>query len=136
MKISEYSKTCVKRPHSKRPQIGFQYQLSLNAGQKYCRMLQGEHSAILLTFIKLPVVIKIIALPIFSGRFPQVLLTVRCDKKGSLIIYTQYIANSIQVHKRYPTNVSLSQPFSSVLGAVGWSAVCDCDICISPTHSI
>ena len=26
-------------------------QLSLNAGQKYCRMLQGEHSAILLTFI-------------------------------------------------------------------------------------
>ena len=34
-------------------------QLSLNAGQKYCRMLQGEHSAILLTFIKLPFVIKI-----------------------------------------------------------------------------
>ena len=33
-------------------------QLSLNAGQKYCRMLQGEHSAILLTFIKLPFVIK------------------------------------------------------------------------------
>ena len=32
-------------------------QLSLNAGQKYCRMLQGEHSAILLTFIKLPFVI-------------------------------------------------------------------------------
>ena len=33
-------------------------QLSLNAGQKYCRMLQGEHSAILSTFIKLPFVIK------------------------------------------------------------------------------
>ena len=34
--------------HSKRtPKFGFQYQLSLNAGQKYCRMLQGEHSAIL-----------------------------------------------------------------------------------------
>ena len=27
--------------------IGFQNRLSLNAGQKYCRMLQGEHSAIL-----------------------------------------------------------------------------------------
>ena len=26
-------------------------QFVLNAGQKYCRMLQGEHSAILLTFI-------------------------------------------------------------------------------------
>ena len=25
----------------------------LNAGQKYCRMLQGEHSALLLTYIKL-----------------------------------------------------------------------------------
>ena len=36
-----YSKTYVKRPLSKRPQIGFQYQLSLNAGQKYCRMLQN-----------------------------------------------------------------------------------------------
>ena len=28
--------------------------LSLYAGQKYCGMLQVEHSAILLTFIKLP----------------------------------------------------------------------------------
>ena len=32
--------------------------LSLNAGQTYCRMLQGEHSAILSTVIKLPFVIK------------------------------------------------------------------------------
>ena len=31
----------------------------LNAGQKYCRMLHGEHSAILSTFIKLPFVINI-----------------------------------------------------------------------------
>ena len=47
-----YSKTCVKRPLSKRPKIGFQDQLSLNAGQKYCKMIQEEHSAILSTFIK------------------------------------------------------------------------------------
>ena len=48
-----YSKTCVKRPLSKRPKIGFQDKLSLNAGKKYCRMLlgEGEHSAILSTFI-------------------------------------------------------------------------------------
>ena len=32
--------------------------LSLNAGQKYCRMLQGEHSAILLTFIKLSLLLR------------------------------------------------------------------------------
>ena len=38
-----YSKTYVKRPLSKRPKIGFIDQLSLNSGQKYYRMLQGEH---------------------------------------------------------------------------------------------
>ena len=43
----------------KKTEKGFQEQLSLNAGQKYCRMLQEEHSAILVTFIKLPFVIKI-----------------------------------------------------------------------------
>ena len=48
----KYSKTCVKWPLSKRPKICFQ--LLLNAGQKYCRMLQREHLAILTTFIKLP----------------------------------------------------------------------------------
>ena len=65
----EYSKTCVKRPLSNRQKIGFQNQLSLNAGQKYCRILQGEHSAILLNFIKLPFVIKIFALSIFEWPF-------------------------------------------------------------------
>ena len=58
-----YSKTCVKRPLSKRPKNGFQDRLSLNAGQKYCRML---HSAILLTFIKLPFVNEIFVLSIFE----------------------------------------------------------------------
>ena len=49
----------------------FQDQLSLNEGQKNCRMLQGEHSAILSTFTKLPFVIKIFVLSIFdfSGHF-------------------------------------------------------------------
>ena len=59
----------VKLLLSKRPKISFQDQLSLNAGQKYCRMLQGEHSAILLTYIKLPYVIKIFVLPIFEWPF-------------------------------------------------------------------
>ena len=54
IKLARYSKTCVKQPLSKRLKLGFQDQLSLNAGQKYCRMLQREHSAILLVFIKLP----------------------------------------------------------------------------------
>ena len=64
-----YSKTCVKRPLSKRLKIGFHDQSLLNAGQKYCRMLQGEHSAILLTFIRLPFVIKIFVLSFFECPF-------------------------------------------------------------------
>ena len=43
----------------KETEIGFQDQLSLNADQKYCRVLQGNHSAILMTFIKLLFIIKI-----------------------------------------------------------------------------
>ena len=61
-----YSKTCLKRPLRKKTKIGFQDQVSLNAGQKFCRMLQGEHSAILSTFIKLPSAIKIFVLSIFE----------------------------------------------------------------------
>ena len=64
-----YSNTCVKRPLSKRSKTGFQDQLLLDAGQKYCRMLQGEHSAILSTFIKLPFVIKTFVLSIFEWPF-------------------------------------------------------------------
>ena len=43
--------------------------LRVNAGQKYCRMLQGEHSAILSIFTKLPFVIKIFVLSIFEWPF-------------------------------------------------------------------
>ena len=55
-----------KRPIKKKTKIGFQYRLSLNAGQKYCRMLQGGHSAILSTFIKLPFSIKTFVLTNFK----------------------------------------------------------------------
>ena len=65
---------CIKWSLSQRQKIGFQDQLSLNAGQKYCRMPQGEHSAILSTFINLPNAIKTIVLSVLSGRFTQVLL--------------------------------------------------------------
>ena len=43
--------------------------LSLNASQKYCRMLQGEHSAMLSTFIKLLFVVKTLVLSIFEWPF-------------------------------------------------------------------
>ena len=67
---SKYSKTCVKRPLIKRPRMCFQYQLLLHAGQKYCRMPQGEHSVMLLTCIKLPSLFCLF----LRGRFTQVLL--------------------------------------------------------------
>ena len=56
-----YTEKPVSSRHSK-PKIGFQYRLWLNAGQKYCRM----HSAILLTFIKLPFVFKTFVLTMFE----------------------------------------------------------------------
>ena len=62
-----YSKTCVKRPLSKTPKNGFQNRLPLNAGQKYCKMLQREHSAILSTFIKLPVKTRALTNCWFAG---------------------------------------------------------------------
>ena len=49
MNKSLYSKTCLKRSLIKMTKIGFHDRLSLNADQKYCRMLQGEHSSILST---------------------------------------------------------------------------------------
>ena len=71
------SKTCLKQP-LKKTKIGFQDRLTLNAGQKYCRMLPLEHSAILSTFIKLPFVIKIFESTFcclfLSGHLRQVLL--------------------------------------------------------------
>ena len=69
-----YSITCLKRSLEKNTRIGFQYQLSLSGGQKHCRMLPMEHSAILLTYIKLQFVFKILVLPILSDRLKQVLL--------------------------------------------------------------
>ena len=70
-----FNKSCGIRPLTTRPKIGFQDHLSLNAGQKYCKMLQGEHSAIHSAFIKLPFVIKVFVMSFFfSGRFTHVLL--------------------------------------------------------------
>ena len=54
---------------SQKDKNGPQYQLSLNVGQKYCKMLQREHSAILLSFIKLPVAIKTVILSILEWLF-------------------------------------------------------------------
>ena len=98
----QYSKTCVKQPLSKRPKIGFQDQLSLNAGQKYCRMLQGEHSAILSTFIRLPFVIKIFVLSFFEWPFYTgfiVLLTGLLNIKTHFVYVSRKMSINLQMHQ-------------------------------------
>ena len=73
-----------------------------NSGQKYCIMLQGKHSEILLTFIKLPFVIKTFVLSILRGRFTQLLLYVPscghsrydCTKAFSYIVKCSKYTNS------------------------------------------
>ena len=70
-----YSKTRLKRLLKNRQNRGANDKWYLNEGQKYCRMLPLEHSAIFLTCIKRKLVLKTKFLVFFlSGRFRQVLL--------------------------------------------------------------
>ena len=57
------SKAATQKEHQK---LDFQYRLPLGEGQKYCRMLQWEHSAVLSTFIRLHFSTKTIVLSIFK----------------------------------------------------------------------
>ena len=97
-------KTCLKRPLKKKTKIGFQDQLSLHAGQKYCRMFQGEHSAILLTLIKLPFVIKIVLCLFLSGHLRQVFAVT----KNPLLAVSNCTQMHICVHVGTPLGVILS----------------------------
>ena len=71
-----YSITCVKRPLSKIPKIGFQDRLLLNARQKYRKMLQES----ILQYFRPSLSYHLSARPLFclflSGRLRQVLLYV------------------------------------------------------------
>ena len=71
-----YSKTCLKRPLKTNTKIGFQDRLPLNAGQKYCRMLQES----MLQYFRPSLSYHLSLRPLFcqflSGRLRQVLLYV------------------------------------------------------------
>ena len=64
-----YSKTCVKRPLSKRRTIGFKTNYHLMQVKSIAEWCPLEHSAILSTFIKLPFAIKTFDLSIFEWPF-------------------------------------------------------------------
>ena len=70
----QYSKTCLKHPHSKRPKIGFQDQLSLNAGQKYCRCSKGSILQYFRPSLCYHLSLKYLFCLFLSGRLRQVLL--------------------------------------------------------------
>ena len=70
--LSTCSKTCVKRSLSKwQKKNGFQDRFSLNAGQKYCKMLQMEHFAIQLTSLSYQFSLRPLFCLFMSGRFIQ-----------------------------------------------------------------
>ena len=78
----------------------FSWPILLNVGQKYCRM---EHSAILLTFIKLEFVIKVFVLSIFEMPFytgftvhlqlGTCICTVRVVNTGNTNLFSKQITN-------------------------------------------
>ena len=76
----------------KKTKNGFQDQLLLNAGQKYCRMLQGEHSAIISTFTSYQLSLKPLFCPLLklSGCFTQVFLFKGSLNKTNKMIHTSY----------------------------------------------
>ena len=88
-----YSKTCFKRPNKGRPKIGFLDRLPFNAGQKYCRMLQEEHSAI---FFRPPLSYHFPLRPLLclylSGCLRQVLL------HGKLYFFFFTFSKSVKTH--------------------------------------
>ena len=83
-----YSKTCVKWPLSKRPKIGFKSNYHL-------MQVQGEHSAILSTFIKRPFVIKIFVLSIFEWPF-YTGFTVH-ERKALVLLYSICVRSSVAI---------------------------------------
>ena len=73
------------------------YRFSLNAGQKYYRMLQGEHSAILSNFIKLPFSIMTLVLSI--SKWPlKTYFTVTAE--GVDACYKQVITWFVRLYMR------------------------------------
>ena len=124
----QYSKTCVKWPLSKRPKNGFQDRLSLNAGQKYCKMLQREHSAILSTFIKLPVGINTFVLFIFEWQFytgftvnsKQLQLSNKSRRKSLIISLSLHHSPILWVSKRI-ISISLELWIPDILWQNKWN---------------
>ena len=117
-----YSKTCQKRPLSKYQKLVFKTIYRLMQVKKYCRMLQGEHSAILSTCIKLPFVNKIFVLSIYCNSISAKLakrtifniLASRCSRAGyfmSRLVGNPDRDETAHMYMYYTRHGQLSHPF-------------------------
>ena len=68
LSLNLYHTVKLEGPLKTKAKNWFCRQIIANEGQRNCRMLQWEHSAILLIFIQLQFVIKIIVLSILNGH--------------------------------------------------------------------
>ena len=73
--------------------------LLLNAGLKHCRLLQREHSAILFTFIELPLSLRSVFCLFLSGRFTQELLYNECSTHDR--VYNIVYIGNYKEHKSH-----------------------------------
>ena len=69
-----YSKTCLKRPLKKKTKNDFQDRLLLNAGQKYCRMLEESILPYFRPSLSYHLSLRSLFCPFLNGRLRQVLL--------------------------------------------------------------
>ena len=103
-----YNKTCLKRPLKKRAKIVFQDPLSLNVGQKYCRMLQES----ILQYFRPSLSYHLSLRPLFclflSGLLRQALLYAQTLDFSGLsfqdYITVDYISN-VHVRKLFECNI-------------------------------
>ena len=109
-----YSKTCLKRTLKKRPIIGFQDRSSLNAGQKYCRMLSWS----ILQYFRPSLSYRLSLRPLFclflSGCLRQVLLYSKSIRGwASCVAYCLYFL-SLKLNFSRVDIQTLKQTFHSV----------------------
>ena len=98
IEIQYYSKTCLKRLLKKKTKISFQDRLSLNAGQKYCRMLQDSILQYFRSALSYHLVFKICVLSFFE-----------CPLKTGFTVVGYFTLNSYTMYNG-PSLVYLIKP--------------------------
>ena len=96
-----YRKTCVKRPLSRRPKMVFKNTYRLMQVKYIAECSNGEHSALVLTFIKLPFVIKYRKRAKIRNRYNQAPHLIQ-DTNGKVTKSKLDITNESQEDSPFP----------------------------------